>query len=376
MRRYDFWDERYQLFLEKNIEYSSFYTSKDTPDGPRVANPTLVLKDIIKTASSHPPVMKTLESNTKIKVGFKQTGSISSPSEEVGTIDEENWDKGYNGSAIFYTSPAKTNAVEDINYVLDLCVAEDGGPVILDLGRNSDDKKWKLLSLTSIFKNSQNDQIERLIIEDSLVSNKPPVGRASANTSGNIINFSSPIASRITSYGFVPMVAVDDLKITNNPIHNFNFNSSTFNIYFKENTAAFTRDKFEELAKKGLYSYTKGTFGGAHALLNINNTKAKGVQIDNTFTPHEYYPSNYNSVKMLRDSVFLNESIHFNVPGLTIRTPGKFIFIDSLASDGNPNVFHDRFYGQWLITKVNHHFSKKNYTTEVFAVKTDSSSKI
>jgi hypothetical protein len=146
-------------------------------------------------------------------------------------------------------------------------------------------------------------------------------------------------------------------------------------MFFKENTATYTRDKLEEMSK-GLYSFSKNSFGGAHSLLNINNTKSKGVQLDNTFAPHEYFPSNYGSVKMLRDSVFLNESIHFNVPGLTIRTPGKFIFIDSLASDATPNVFHDRFYGQWLITRVNHHFSKTTYTTEVFAVKTDSSSKI
>jgi hypothetical protein len=63
------------------------------------------------------------------------------------------------------------------------------------------------------------------------------------------------------------------------------------------------------------------------------------------------------------------------VNGLTIRTPGQFIFIDS-ASSGPNNPFDDRFLGQWLILKVVHLFTKDSYITEVLATKVDTFSKI
>jgi len=80
-------------------------------------------------------------------------------------------------------------------------------------------------------------------------------------------------------------------------------------------------------------------------------------------------------MQMLFDSIFLNQSISFQCLGLTLRTPGKFIFIDRLGA-GEKNAFDDRFLGQWLITHVSHLFTQETYVTEVVGNKIDSFSPI
>jgi hypothetical protein len=383
LKKLNFWDERYQIFSERNIEYSSIYTylknnqinynAAFVPEVLKLANPTEILKDIISTASNNPPVMKKIMMDTtggdKIKIGFKEGGSIKNPTEKIDVIDDANWDVG-NGGKIFFTSPAKSKATWDIKYVLDLVVAKDEGPVFLNLGRSSDDKKWKLESISTLFKNSPKDQIEHLIIEDSLTTGKPYHGRSfTGQSDDNTVNFSSAYASRITDYSYTPMAAADDARVTNSPIHFYDFDTGTFNIKYEKNTAKVVKDSLEKYAKEGLQSYKDGK---GQIKIILNQTKQKGIQLNNIFTAHKYFPENYGAVKMIKDALMLNESINFQVLGLTLRTPGKFMFIDSLASDGDLNSFHDKFYGQWLITKVKHVFTQDSYYTDVVGVKVDS----
>ena len=61
--------------------------------------------------------------------------------------------------------------------------------------------------------------------------------------------------------------------------------------------------------------------------------------------------------------------------GITLRAPGKFIFIDRVGA-GEKNAFDDRFLGQWLITNVNHLFTQETYITEIIANKMDAFSSI
>jgi len=67
----------------------------------------------------------------------------------------------------------------------------------------------------------------------------------------------------------------------------------------------------------------------------------------------------------------LNQAVQFVANGLTIRQPGKYIFIDRITSTGEKNPFDDRFLGQWLINKVTHYFTKREYSTDIIATKID-----
>jgi hypothetical protein len=396
LRKYYFYDERYQILSERNIEYSTYYSvckklQKDNinpntlppqywVDSKRAANPNEAIQDILTIAASDPPIYSATPTPV-IYVGFSEEGSIDDPKkygELLNKIDEQNWDIGKSDNLVLYTSPANSTAYDDINYMLNFCSSKDNGPVFLRVGRTTEDKKWKLTPLSQYFSEASLNQIERLYIEDNIVDGKPPINRSFSEAKGNYVNFSSGIESRIQSYRFSPMVASDDARITNSPVFNYDFSTGSFNIYFKDNTAIDVKTKLEDYAKKGLFNFSNynPNSTNAHALLNINKTKKQGISVKNNFVPQKFFPKNLSQIQMLKDSVLLNEAITFTVYGLTIRTPGKFLYIDRVSSKGELNPFDDRFLGQWMIIKVNHIFTQKTYMTEIVAVKVDSFSKL
>ena len=392
-RKIYFWDEKYQILLEKNVDWSTalqgLVKTGQTPragmtDAQRAINPNIALKSLLETAGKNPPYDALGLGSDSIKIGFDKNGSIDKPNIEMFLIDELNWDSGKNDNKIFYTSPAQSNTINDMDYILGNCVSNDGSPVFLRFGRYVDDKKindknWKLISLSKYFENANKSQIERIIIEDgmdeqNIVGTYLPRGYVDVSQGNPIQNFLSGVASRIRNYKFSPMVASDDLRITNKPIHHFDYQTGSFNIFFKDNKAVDVVNKLTESAKKGLYSFSQKN--GAHVLLNLNQTKLKGVMVKNNFVSRPFFPKNLSQVQMMKDSLFLNEAISFQTQGLTIRQPGKFLFIDRATSTNNINPFDDRFLGQWMIIKVIHVFTRNSYVSEVVATKVDCFSKI
>jgi hypothetical protein len=418
IKRYYFWDERYQILTERNIEYSSAYTNAGTNSGlatinsaaqgnhssllepispqtnltdeQRAANPNAILKDIITTAGSNPPTMANTSTplgqagvGGNINVGFKKDGSISNPTEPFAKIDTENWDTGNPKNLLFYTSPAHFQAVHDLKYVMTHAVSlYNNTPVILKFGRNSDDKTWKLYSLAKLFQNSQKDQIERIIIEDSVEINQngPYYPRASVYATSDVVNFNSPFTSRIQFYNYSQMTALDDIKITNSPGYNYDFSTGTYFGHFAQNTAQIVKDTLTYLGKNALWNLSSNIPNGGGAIkLNLNQTKITGINTKPHLITKKIFdgaPANMAANLMIKDALFLNDAISFVANGLTLRTPGKFIHIDRLASSAMTNAFDDRFLGQWLLVKVNHIFSQSSYKNEVAAVKADSFSKI
>jgi hypothetical protein len=389
-RRYYFWDERYQILNERNIDYSSVYSNPNFTSGvkltdqARAYNPNLMLKDIITTAASNPPVMKKGITNTpdSIKIGFdyKKGETIDDPKQPMASFDDANWDNGDQGNLYFYTSPAKAKAIGDVSDVLDHCVSaiDKNSPLFLRFGRTTSDKTWKLISLASLFRTSGSNQIERFFIQDGIAPATPYYPRSWNDSQGtNNINYVSPMGSRIENYQYSPMTASDDSRITNSPVHNYNFNTNTYNIYFTDNTAKSVRDNMQASAKDGLYNFTSfnNYSDGAHILLNLNQSKQNGIILDNVLKTSTFFPKNYAGIQMQRDALFLNSAISFDVNGITLRTAGKFIFIDSNSST-TLNPHDDRFLGQWLTVKINHIFTKDAYTNNVCAVKVDTHSKL
>jgi len=113
----------------------------------------------------------------------------------------------------------------------------------------------------------------------------------------------------------------------------------------------------------------------AHVLLNLNQSKQNGSILKNVLVTSEFFPPNYAANKMLKDALFLNEAISFDTFGLTLRTAGKFIFIDK-PNSSTSNPFDDKFLGQWLTVKVNHIFRTDGYVNNICAIKVDSHSKL
>jgi hypothetical protein len=418
LRKYYFWDERYQFFLERNIEWSTRVQGIDTYISKysssmnylRAKDPSeltdfessipanIAIQSIINTASLIDPKYEN-EKGKVVNIGFTEgTGTIDNPSIPLNRFSSEWWDDGYvdnnpqNNNHIFYTSPASANVLDDLDYVMQNACSNEGYPVFLRFGRNSGDyieggssgstntknKQWELISLKTLLSKAKTEQVERLLIEDSVVTKKPyiPRGPLYGDDIEDYVaqNFMSGIASRIKSYKFSPMVSLDDMKIVNRPLHYYNFNNGTFNIISENNTAKSAIDKFKDAAKDNLYSF--GTNQDGHILANLNQTKQKGIATKPALVYRPYFPSNLPQIEMMKNLLFLNQAISFVCAGLTIRTPGKFIFIDSSGSNGERNAFNDRFLGQWIMTKVFHLFTKDTYVTEVIATKVDTFQKI
>lgn len=390
LRKFYFWDERYQYFLERNIEWSTgvqgiSFNNNGQPiekpylltDQQRSIPASVAIKSLIETASILDPKNTSTIGNS-IKIGYTETGSIDKPDIPLN-LTSINWDNGppeepfgIRQDLVFYTSPANSSVLNDLDYLLQNAISQKGNPVFLRYGRSSVDKEWTLFGLEELFKNSENNQVERLIIEDGITPSKPYIPRAYSNFSSDIQNFMSGFASRIKEYKFSPMVSIDDNKLVNMPLHHYDFSKGTFNIYAQENTVTEVANKLTEAGKTGLFGLNQT---GSHVLMNINKTKKEGIMLQNLTSTRPFVPPTLPKLIMMKDALFLNEALSFTANGLTIRSPGRFLFVDSINSNVN-NPFDDRFLGQWMITKVVHVFTKTNYITEVVANKIDTFSKI
>lgn len=383
-RKFYFWDERYQHLLERNLEWSTalYGPNKGNPLAPDLqrAMPTSeAIKSIIQTAASD----ESKPGSSNIRIGFdKNNESDSNIPSKLDVFDDENWDAGVSGEEglTLYTSPADFCSLDDINYCYSLFKSQDGSPAFLELQRYDTGldqvgggKKFSLISLKKIIDNAENLQVEHIIIQDNQdpFELTPYMQRAPITESSMIKNFQSQIASRITNYKFSPMVSVDDLDISNRPVHNYDFANGQFNIFFDKNRAEDVLNKMKETVKDGLYSFNKDEGGEGQLLFNINKTKKTGLLTNNAFVPQTFFPRDLSYVSMAKDFVFLNQTLYFNAPGLTLRAPGCFIAVDSFASTEQINPFDDRFLGQWLINKVVHFFTRDRYTTDVICTKVD-----
>lgn len=381
LKKFYFIDERYQILAERNIPWSTAThgpaseTAKQRnvsisslTDEERKMLPNEAIKSIIKTAACNDFTMSSLQTS-EIKVGFDDSGSIDKPNKPLDNIDEVNWSltTSTSGKAIFYTSPANSNALKDINYMLDFASGPENDPVFLKLGRF--DKKWSLVSLSDVF--SKAIQIERLSIQDGLEPNtKTYINRAALlSDNGKILNVSSGRTSTLRNYKFAPMAPVDDMRLMNRPIHKMDFSSGIYSIYFEENKVENLFESINKLGQKGLYTFTSGTgMGGNQVWLNINRTKIEGLALENTFLT-QGSPS-LMATKMLKDVLFLNQALYFQSDGLTLRQPGTFLFIDR-ADSSDKNLFDDKFLGQWFVSRVVHYFDHSKYITDVYANKID-----
>jgi hypothetical protein len=373
LKRYYLWDERYQIFLERNLEWSTALASKELLKLTKFDNeqqrkmvPNFAILHLLKTVGTYPD-------GSTVKVGYKEDGDISNPTFQLADTVSEEWDNGNDKNLVFYTSNPRGSALDDLNYLVSLCQDKDGYPCVLSLGRTSKNKKFNLTSLKKIFDDSKKNQIEKLTLVETKDGVYDPSAfnyqaRGPADNVYPLQNFESGQASRITSYQFSPMVNLDDLNYKTSPLHYFDFDTGEFNIKFKENTINNFIKKASEMTSK-LYNLQKSKKG--QLLIKNNKIKQDNGMIKNYFTATKDVPSSLPLMQMLKDFIFLNQSLVFQTYGLTHRTPGKFVTVESVHSSSTPNDFWDKFLGQWLITEVQHTFTKNLYSNVVTASKVD-----
>lgn len=371
LRAYYFKDERHQIFQERNIEWS---TAKNAAPGSKDSDRTMfgndAIKDLIHTAAA--------QNGSRLKIGYSSKSTIDKPDIPLDNFNSNAWASNPSDpdAKLFYTSPGHHNILQDLDYLLSHTKSSDNSPVLLEFGRSEYDKQWGLIPLSVYFKNSQKNQVEKLIINDGVdPSNAPPaIPRADSTNTSAIHNFTSGTASIITNYHYSPMVTTDDNLLCNSPLFNYNFAKDTYNVFFEKNKVTNVLSSVSKMVQNGLFNFSSKNKNG-QLVMNVNKTKQTGLMNKNYFSPQSFFLKDFPLMNMIKDLVFLSGSLYFQTLGLTIRTPGKFVFVDRLAS-GDLNGFDDKFLGQWLMIKVTHIFTKAQYMNDVVATKIDAYNKI
>jgi hypothetical protein len=384
LKKFLFWDTRYQLLLSRNLQYSTaesteaginsgigiFQTENDFYRDENRSIPTdIALDEIIKKAFNNDPI-------------------LSATGKDVDT--NENWDTG--ATKLFYTSGARENAYEDLSYVYGRHVSSEfeNDVSLLTIEHNEGGIGFFALKpLSRYFANAGSSepgkyQIEHLFFRSDIQSTDSSIGKyyrapiLRDGGSGKVYNdMQKDIKINdfniIDKYEFVDISpVVNTTNFISRPVHSFDFKNRTYNIDFEKNSLQNAEQKITNQYVKKLYS---GRSSGENNFLLKTNTPTKVINSNvqpvyslygDTETPESRIPDGLH--KILKTGLFQNTCINFLVPGLTFRTPGTFIGIDRL-NGSTENSLDDKLCGQWFVINVRHIIRAGMYYNDITAIK-------
>lgn len=359
-----FWDSFYELFLEKNIHFSTSLLNQDNipasqrPDQNRKAFTGDIIKEIIK---------RTLSNEEKFAENKKNFNK---------------WNRGRD--SLFYTSHPQNKAIDDLNYVMKYHLSDEefnNDPCILSRDRYT--KEWSLIPYSQFFDKAINSinsslpstlQLESFVISDYGSSknnelnkkrNRVPDNGGNPNLKLNM-HFSD--YSLIDKYELYDMTLMDKFSYLNtHVVHSYDYKNKTFLIKQKDSNIMESLDHFKEnYSDKLNFEDFKNL-----PLFNVDNIRKSNINIKNIFSSGYSIDNNMISFgrnKILRNSLFLNTSIQFESRGLTSRKSGHFVSI-SKDSHYEESSYEAKLQGQWFLTRVVHRFTSDTYTNNMFGVK-------
>jgi len=357
-----FWDMHYELLREKN----SYYSTSQNIDGESVA----LLDDEERAIFTGDALKAFLLDFFKEEDGWPIK------------IDEENFDTG--STRVFFSAPARFKGIDCLEYLLNRhtsSIKNNFDQAFLSIERNS--SLFTLKSLADIYKtaltNISNNNVvigssyletfklgaysETSGTEETMTLERvdfTPAGALFFDKYGTVNNFSyDPLPGEISQQNIAPVL-----------VHSYDHNCKQFNIDFTQNNMQATLSAFKEnyvdpfkKASKTFTNVYENIFPGEYRNLNKN--------VRNTFTiindPEQRLSQGRN--KVLFNSIFMNSTITFKVPGSTHRQAGHFI---GLNFDGasNTSEFNKKLLGVYFIISVKHIFESNEYFNEIRAVKT------
>ncbi len=301
------------------------------------------------------------------------------------------WDSG--SFATLYTSPANYTCTDDLHYLLNSHVcSEDIGQGKPVLYYDRPYGYWRLTTLELLFYYAANLQpvqegedsthewlagplqteaFKVLSYPDSPGVTKSGPSRVTSAGDGVYQNYNLGERSQIKSLEYHEINSSDNLNnILTTPVHLYNTRDKRFHIKQAENNI------------ERVYEKITGIVG--HSPVDLETSASISVDINalrklNTNIRHEYSTSTGDDVgylnsginKSIYKSVLLSNAITFSVPGHPSRGIGRFITIESETSDldnfGSP--YHDKVYGQYLVTSVVHRYNSGMYSNHMIGVK-------
>lgn len=364
------WEEVYQRFLERNIQWSTYYVAADK----------LKTKKPLKDCSCK--VGEAIKHIIKTACGDTEYNKISELP-DVSEFEKKRWDNGADQNKIFYTSPANSSVANDLDYLISLYISKKrtndkrklGTPGFLSRMRVS--KKWTLEGMKQYYERAEgdpgDDQVEHFYIaSDNHHKHYHGIKRVPRILGDINRDVNGGITSSIFSYRFVSMSALDDLDtMTDKQAIYYDNKACLWKLYYQDPSMPAVR----KLSRQDLWEKLFNTKG---SLFNYHSDKEKGIIIE---PKHIQVQTKAAKVlwrnNMLKDGLLLNHAVEFITPGLTIRCPGKWIAIDRVdnLSPGGCE-YDDKLIGIWFISSVTHNFYGNTYFTAMIGTKLHSTNQL
>jgi len=352
-----FWDYSYQLLSEKNIDFTTANYIKspevfNLDDSDRSIKTGLAIKNIIS---------ETFASNEgfKLKFGEFEEGSTN----------------------IFYSSPVNSTALDDYKYIDSFHVSSPANNYdfcVLRKERYTNEYTYKSLKtyFDKAYSKSSNIgsdaggelHLEKFLIgsySDSSISNFTNQTRTPISTKNSAY---LPSYSNIQKYKFFPTAGFDvQHHISTRDVYSYDFYNKVFNIDSQENNFEKILDIFYQNYVKNF----KGESGPPYSTLTKNEYRINNKNYDCVYSVSNSKEQriSFGRNEVLKKALYLNSTINFTAPGLTMRQAGRFISIDRDTSQPS-NKFDNKFLGTYFIVEINHIFKSGSYDNEITAIKT------
>ena len=365
MKKFYFWDKRFQFLQEKNIEWS-------TATGKR-----------FKTSKPQPPISQTSD----FKRGMLTGEAIASILSEAGYeeyIDLSNWDWGY--SVINYTAKTEWSIWDNIQYILKHHISEQKQDIcILKWDRGTE--MWRLIPIYKLYEKAGKSapgelQREHLFFEDyndktldgtdNIPTVPDPFKAPWLDSPSWDIDIKSTDYSKILSYRFSQPSGLDSSQaLVTKPIYSHWHLHKQFDIDVTENEIQRVKNKhIKPLYVEKLLSI------GNYPVLPLNATKKDQKSIQPEFSPcSTILPDNDRKIrsllgrgKILQAGIFLNQCMTARLQGISYRQSGTFVGVDRIH-ESSTNDYDYQLCGQYLVTNVKHIFQQNKYVNDIVMVK-------
>lgn len=356
-------DERYQRMLYSNIPWSTTSLTESTPAEMRQG-----------AASRSVPTGAAIKHLLKLVLGDD-------------TPFPPAWDNG--STTTMFSSPANFNCIDDLEYIMRNHVSSTDlgsgqGVLFFDRPNNI----WRLVNLELLFHQAarystehskwlagplQTEEFDLLSYPDTMDTSKDgespyvPLG-------GDRVyqNYNLGYRSTINTVEYHEINSSDNLSnVVTTPVHMYNKAKKRFQIKQGENSIESIYDKMTRIVEHTPRPDVKKP-GALSVDINARrklNNNIKHMYTTVTDSDKKYLNAGIN--KSIYNSIMLSNAVEFVVPGHPSRGVGRFISIrpENELPNNFSSAYHDKVFGQYLVTSVVHRYAKGLYSNTIVGVK-------
>ena len=352
-----FWDMYYELLREKN----SYYSTADNIDSSDVNN----LDNIERGILTGNAIKTFLLDFFKEEDGWPIT---------IGDTFEEG------STTVFFSAPAGYKGADCLEYLTSRHVssqANEYDQAFLRIERNS--SEFNFQSISNLFKKAlatAGNNNTAKIGDNYLETFKLGLYSDENNFLIESIDFTPPNALFLDKYGTInnfnydPMPGVlTQQDLVSVLVHSYNHNERQFDIHQTQHTIQSTLSAYDSNYVKPFNSVS---FKGAYPNFYPGEYRLLQKNVKNIFTvvsenPIQKFSAGRN--RALFNSIFLNNTVLFKVPGSTHRQAGKFIGINRDGAFAWSD-FDSKILGVYFVIEVKHIFEGNEFFNELRCIKT------